>query len=293
MPKTPLVQPKPLSLNEKWFVGIVLLGSIVLNIVVDILFGTPINAHALWPHLPGWWMLVYPLVTFVCVHESTSAVTLYLHRCQTHRSIRFHPAVEFFERTKLWLLTGMVTKQWVAVHRKHHAFVDAEGDPHSPALFGIWRIVLLGTKYYHHEAHNQATLDQYGRGTPDDRIERWLFSPLSLLGPVVTLVLNLWFFGTWGLSMWLVEMAWIPLFAAGVINGLGHWWGVRNFNTPDNSRNLPGKIWSLVTCGESLHNNHHHKQNSPNFAMLAGEIDPGYWHFCFWRSLGLAYARET
>ena len=123
-------------------------------------------------------------------------------------------------------------------------------------------------------------------------MERRLYAPLSLLGPVVTLGSNVWIFGTWGLAMWLVEMAWIPFFAAGVINGLGHWWGYRNFETPDHSKNLPGQYWSLLTCGEALHNNHHHIQNSPSFAMRRGELDPGYWYFRILQMLKLARTRK-
>jgi stearoyl-CoA desaturase (delta-9 desaturase) len=133
---------------------------------------------------------------------------------------------------------------------------------------------------------------RYGKGTPDDAVERHVYTPLSTLGPVLTLISNAWLFGVAGLAMWLVEMAWIPFFAAGVINGLGHWWGYRNFETPDHSTNLYGRIWSLLTCGEALHNNHHHIQNAPRFAMRRGELDPGYWYFTFLRQFGLARTRD-
>ena len=150
----------------------------------------------------------------------------------------------------------------------------------------------MTSSLYHTAAHNEAILEQYGKGTPDDTLERRVYGPLSLLGPVLTLVTNVWLFGAWGIGMWLLEMAWIPFFAAGVINGLGHWWGYRNYETPDQSRNLPGQYWSLLTCGESLHNNHHHIQNSPRFAVHSGELDPGYWYFRGLRMLGLAHARH-
>jgi stearoyl-CoA desaturase (delta-9 desaturase) len=246
---------------------------------------TLLNQHALWPNAAP---ILYLLVALVDTHVTTACVTLYLHRCQTHRSIQFHPVVGHLMRAWLWLRTAMPTQQWVAVHRCHHAHVDTKDDPHSPIFFGIWRVLLLGTKLYHDAANDPAVIDHYGKGTPDDVLERRLYAPISLLGPVVTLVTNVLLFGAWGVGMWLFEMAWIPFFAAGVINGLGHWWGYRNFETPDHSRNLPGQFWALLTCGESLHNNHHHVQNSPRFSMRPREIDLGYGYFVVLRGLGLA-----
>jgi len=248
-----------------------------------------INAHALWPNLPVW---VYALLALIDTHITTANVTLYLHRGQTHRSIAFHPLVEHFMRFWLWVRTAMPTKEWVAVHRCHHAHVDTVEDPHSPIFYGIWRVVLRGTGLYHRVAKNDEVVAQYGKGTPDDALERNLYTPLSFMGPVVTLVTNAWLFGVWGLGMWLVEMAWIPFFAAGVINGLGHWWGYRNFETPDQSRNLPGRYWSLLTCGEALHNNHHHVQNAVKFSVRRGELDPGYWYFSALKAVGLARRRQ-
>jgi len=251
--------------------------------------GSWINAHALLPRLPLW---SYALITLADTHVTSACVTLYLHRAQTHRSISFHPLVAHLMRFWLWVRTAMPTREWVAVHRCHHAHVDTPEDPHSPIVFGIWRVVLFGTSLYHTAAHDRAVIEQYGKGTPDDTIERRVYTPLSLLGPTLTLGSNVWIFGSWGIAMWLFEMAWIPFFAAGVINGLGHWWGYRNFETPDHSRNLPGQYWSLLTCGEALHNNHHHIQNSPRFAMRPGELDPGYWYFCALKALKLARARQ-
>jgi stearoyl-CoA desaturase (Delta-9 desaturase) len=243
-----------------------------------------INQHAVWAHGP---VLAYIVLTLIDTHITTACVTLYLHRAQTHRSIKFHPVIEHLMRLWLWLRTAMPTQEWVAVHRCHHAHVDAEGDPHSPIFFGIWRVVFFGTKLYHDAANDPKVIAQYGKGTPEDAIER-LYDSASLLGPVVTLVTNVWLFGGWGIAMWVVEMAWIPFFAAGVINGLGHWWGYRNFETPDHSRNLPGRVWSLFTCGEALHNNHHHVQNAPRFSVKRGEIDLGYYYYRALRAVGLA-----
>ena len=248
-----------------------------------------IDARAVWPDLPVW---AYGLLALADTHITTACVTLFLHRCQTHGAITFHPAVAHFMRFWLWVRTAMPTKEWVAVHRCHHAHVDTDEDPHSPIFYGIWRVVFLGTGLYHRAAKNDEVVAQYGKGTPDDVLERTLYTPLSVMGPVFTLVTNAWLFGTWGLAMWLFEMAWIPFFAAGVINGLGHYWGYRNHETPDHSRNLPGFYWSLLTCGEALHNNHHHVQNSPRFAMRKGELDPGYWYFSALRAVGLARARQ-
>jgi stearoyl-CoA desaturase (delta-9 desaturase) len=250
--------------------------------------GVWINAHALWAGLPFWAYLGFALVD---THITTACVTLYLHRCQTHRSISFNPVIEHFMRAWLWVRTAMPTKEWVAVHRCHHANVDTEDDPHSPIFYGIWRVLFLGSALYHTAAHDEEVLSQYGKGTPDDALER-LYGGVSILGPIVTLGTNAWLFGCWGFAMWLIEMAWIPFFAAGVINGLGHWWGYRNFATPDQSRNLRGRYWALLTCGESLHNNHHHVQNSPRFSVRPGELDPGYWYFSTLRVLGLARTRQ-
>jgi stearoyl-CoA desaturase (delta-9 desaturase) len=248
-----------------------------------------LNARALWPDLPIW---SYAVLALVDTHITTACVTLYLHRCQTHRSISFNGLIEHFMRFWLWVRTAMPTQEWVAVHRCHHANVDGPDDPHSPIVYGIWRVLFRGTGLYHRAAHDDAVIEQYGKGTPNDRLERWLYTPFALFGPVVTLVTNAWLFGVAGLGMWLLEMAWIPFFAAGVINGLGHWWGYRNFETPDHSRNLPSRFWSILTCGEALHNNHHHIQNSARFAMERGELDPGYWYFCALRMIGLARTRQ-
>lgn len=247
-----------------------------------------INTHAVWPHLPFW---AYAVITLIDTHITTTCVTLYLHRCQTHRAIAFAAPVAHLMRFWLWARTGMPTKEWVAVHRCHHAHVETDQDPHSPIVYGIWRVLFLGTALYHRAAHNQRVIDQFGKGTPDDSLE-FIYDRLAVAGPVLTLVTNLWLFGTAGIFMWLVEMAWIPFFAAGVINGLGHYWGYRNFDTPDASTNLKGPHWSLLTAGEALHNNHHHIQNAARFSMRPGEIDPGYLYFSVLKAVGLASQRR-
>lgn len=250
--------------------------------------GSWINAHAVWPNLPVWALVI---ITLIDTHITTTSVTLFLHRCQTHRSISFAAPIAHFMRLWLWLRTGMPTREWVAVHRCHHAHVETDQDPHSPIVYGIWRVVFLGTGLYHRAKNNKAIIEQYGKGTPDDVLE-FFYDRLSMLGPVITLITNLWLFGTAGSVMWLVEMSWIPFFAAGIINGLGHYWGYRNFETPDASTNLPGAPWSLLTAGEALHNNHHHIQNAARFSMRPGEIDPGYLYFSILKSLGLAAQRR-
>ena len=239
--------------------------------------------------LPWWGYVVYALVV---THITIAGVTIFLHRHQAHRALDLHPLPSHFFRFWLWFTTGMVTKEWTAIHRKHHAKCESEDDPHSPQIVGINKVLWEGTELYRKESLNKETLDRYGHGTPDDWIERRLYSRHSMLGIVVLLVANFALFGFIGITIWAVQMAWIPFFAAGVINGLGHWWGYRNFQTPDHSRNLPGRIWSLITCGEALHNNHHHIQNSPRFAMRKGELDPGYWYFRALSFVGLARTRQ-
>ena len=230
----------------------------------------------------------------VDTHITTACVTLYLHRCQTHGSITFHPAVAHFMRFWLWVRTAMPTREWVAVHRCHHAHVDTDEDPHSPIVYGIWRVVFLGTGALPQgRAQRGASSSSTARARPTTCWSGGSTRRLSLLGPVLTLVTNVWLFGTWGLAMWLFEMAWIPFFAAGVINGLGHWWGYRNFADAGRVDAIcPARYWSILTCGEALHNNHHHIQNSPRFAMRTGELDPGYWYFRALSFIGLARARQ-
>jgi stearoyl-CoA desaturase (delta-9 desaturase) len=222
----------------------------------------------------------------VLTHLTIICVTLYLHRSQAHRAVEFHPVVAHVMRFWLWLTTGMVTKQWVAIHRKHHRFTDEPDDPHSPVHYGIWHVLFKGAVLYHTASKDKNMVDTYGRGTPDDWIERRIYTPHSRLGIGICLVLNLAVFGWVGAIVWLVQMLWIPLWAAGVINGIGHWWGYRNGETRDNSKNiLP---WGIVIGGEELHNSHHLNPSSPKLSMHWWEFDIGWMYIQILTSLRLA-----
>ena len=193
--------------------------------------------------------------TLVVTHITIVCVTVFLHRCQTHRAVELHPLLSHFMRAWLWLTTGMVTRQWVAIHRKHHRFTEQEGDPHSPVHYGIWRVLFRGAGLYHSASQDQDMVRQYGVGTPDDWIERNVYSKYSRLGIALMLLVNIVLFGVWGLLIWGIQMIWIPFWAAGVINGLGHWWGYRNGVTKDSSRNISPV--GIIIGGEEFHNNHH------------------------------------
>ena len=197
-------------------------------------------------------MLLYLLVL---THLTIVCVTLYLHRSQAHKSVEFNPFVSHLMRFWLWLTTGMITKQWVAIHRKHHRFSDKSGDPHSPLVFGIWQVLTKGALLYHDASKDTDMVNTYGVGTPDDWVERNIYTPHSRLGIGILLLFNIWLWGWAGAIVWLVQMLWIPFWAAGVINGIGHWWGYRNGEAKDNSRNIVP--WGIVIGGEELHNNHH------------------------------------
>ena len=219
-----------------------------------------------------WWG--YVLVLMVLTQLTILSVTLYLHRCQAHRALELHPIVSHFFRFWLWLTTGMVTKQWAAIHRKHHAKVETNEDPHSPIAKGIKKVFFEGAELYRMESKNKETMERYGEGTPDDWIERHLYSKHSALGVSIMLGINLLLFGTIGITIWALQMAWIPFFAAGVVNGIGHYWGYRNFECKDNSRNiLP---LGLFIGGEELHNNHHAYATSAKFSAKWWEMDVGW-----------------
>jgi stearoyl-CoA desaturase (delta-9 desaturase) len=226
------------------------------------------------------------LITLLMTHLTIVSVTLYLHRSQAHRGVEFHPAVSHFMRFWLWLTTGMVTKQWVAIHRKHHRFTDKEGDPHSPVVFGIKNIFVKGVYYYYLAAKDARMTVEYGKGTPDDWIERRLYTPHCRLGILLMLAVDLLLFGPWGFLVWAVQMLWIPFWAAGVINGLGHWIGYRNFATKDHSTNIVRL--GIVVGGEELHNNHHADPGNAKLSKTAKEFDIGWMYIKVLEFLGLA-----
>ncbi len=220
----------------------------------------------------GWWGML--VVLLVVTQITIFAVTLYLHRSQAHRGVDFHPVIAHFFRFWVWLTTSMITKEWVAIHRKHHAKVETEEDPHSPVAKGIGRVFWTGVELYREARGLRADIEQYGRGAPDDWIERHLYTPHANLGPVLLFVVNTVLFGLPGVALWAIQMAWIPFWAAGVVNGLGHWWGYRNFESADTSTNLTP--WAFWIGGEELHNNHHAFPSSARFSMRRWEFDIGW-----------------
>ena len=226
------------------------------------------------------------IYTLIATHITIACVTLYLHRGQAHRSVVFHPLIEHFMRAWLWLTTGMVTRQWVAIHRKHHRYSDRAGDPHSPHVYGIWQVLFKGAWLYHEASKDKDMVDTYGSGTPADWVERNIYTPHSRLGIGLVLVFNTLIFGWWGILVWGIQMIWIPLWAAGVINGLGHWAGYRNGETRDLSRNLVP--WGIVVGGEELHNNHHLDPASARLSRRWWEFDIGWMYICIFKNLRLA-----
>ena len=223
------------------------------------------------------------------VQITIACVTLYLHRSQAHRGVTFNPVVEHFMRAWLWLTTGMVTEEWVAVHRRHHQRSDTPGDPHSPQIYGIWTVFFKGAFLYKQAARDRVMIAQLSTGTPDDWIERHVYRKHSALGLLLMLAIDLILFGAWGLVVWAIQMIWVPLWATGVINGLAHWVGYRNTATKDTSRNLtPVAIW---IGGEELHNNHHSDGASPKFSQKWWEFDIGWMYIRILETLGLAKLR--
>lgn len=226
------------------------------------------------------------IYTLVMTHITIICVTLYLHRGQAHRGITFSPILEHFMRFWLWLTTGMVTKQWVAVHRKHHRYTEKDGDPHSPKIYGIWTVLFKGALLYNESSKDKVMVDTYGVGTPDDWMERNVYTPHSRLGFSILLLFNLWIFGWIGAIIWLIQMIWIPFWAAGVVNGLGHWIGYRNGHTNDNSHNLVP--WGIIIGGEELHNNHHLDPGNPRLSRTKLEFDIGWMWLNILQKLKLA-----
>lgn len=243
-------------------------------------------AHGLLP-LPVWG---YVVVTLILTHISIAAVTIYLHRHQAHRALGLHPIVAHFFRFWLWLTTATVTREWVAIHRKHHALVETPEDPHSPQIFGIKRVLSQGWELYRDEVRREKTLQEYGHGTPDDWLERNLYQRFDKFGVVLMLLIDGALFGPLGITMWAVQMMWMPLFAAGIINGAGHYFGYRNYECPDASRNiLP---WGIVIGGEELHNNHHAFASSAKLSSKWWEFDIGWCYIKILSMLKLAKVKK-
>src|SRR5215212_693088 len=236
-----------------------------------------------------WWG--YVVVALVFTHITIACVTIFLHRSQAHRALDLHPSVSHFFRFWLWLTTGMVTKEWVAIHRKHHAKAETPDDPHSPQTRGINKVFWQGSELYRAEAKNQETLDKYGQGTPDDWLERNLYTPYSWQGVGVMMAVNLMLFGPIGLTIWAIQMIWIPITAAGIINGIGHYWGYRNFGCADASKNIVP--WGIVIGGEELHNNHHAFGSSAKLSSTWYEFDIGWMYIRILQILHLAKVRKV
>lgn len=255
--------------------------STIWSVLVDWL------AHGLLRASP-WQVLV---TTLVMTHITIVAITVFLHRSQAHRSLDLHPIPAHFFRFWLWMTSGMVTKEWVAIHRKHHAKCETKDDPHSPVAHGIKTVLLQGSELYRAEAKVQETLKKFGHNTPDDWLERKVYTGQSKLGVSLMLVINVLLFGALGLTVWAVQMLWSPVHAAGIINGLGHWWGYRNFEAPDASTNI--SPWGIWIGGEELHNNHHTFPTSAKLSVKPFEFDIGWGYIRAMEMMGLAKVRKT
>jgi stearoyl-CoA desaturase (delta-9 desaturase) len=243
--------------------------------------------HGTW-HL-AWWQVI--LFTLALTHVTMISVTVFLHRHQAHRALDLHPGVAHFFRLWLWLTTGQVTKEWAAIHRKHHAKCEQPDDPHSPQVYGIRKVLFQGAELYRAESKNKETITRYGHGTPDDWMERNLYTRFSWQGVGLMLVINLTLFGALGLTVWAVQMAWTPITAAGIINGAAHFWGYRNFESPDASTNI--SPWGIIIAGEELHNNHHTYPTSAKLSVKPYEFDIGWMYISILQFAGLAHVKKT
>ena len=252
----------------------------VLNAILDWL------AHGLWRL--NWWQLV--LFTLAVTHVTMVSVTVFLHRHQAHRALDLHPFPSHFFRLWLWLTTGQVTKEWAAVHRKHHAKCEQAEDPHSPHVHGIRTVLFRGAELYRAESRNKETLRRFGHGTPNDWLERNLYTRFSWEGVGVMMVIDLALFGAAGLTVWAVQMAWTPIMAAGIINGAAHFWGYRNFEVPDASTNI--SPWGILIAGEELHNNHHTYPTSAKLSVKPYEFDIGWMYIRLLQMAGLARPKK-
>lgn len=239
-------------------------------------------------HLSWWGYLV---AVAILTQITIASVTIFLHRCQSHRALELHPIASHFFRFWLWMTTGMVTKEWASIHRKHHAKVETSEDPHSPQVKGIWKVMLEGAELYRKESRDKTTLERYGQGTPDDWVERNVYQKHSALGIKMMLVIDLVLFGPLGLTIWALQMAWIPFFAAGVVNGVGHYVGYRNFECQDASRNIIPL--GIFIGGEELHNNHHTFGTSAKFSVKWWELDIGWIVIRIMQFFGLAKPKRV
>ena len=252
----------------------------VLDAVLDFLMNG-------FTHSSGWQILVF---TLAVTHVTIAAVTIFLHRCQAHRALELHAIPSHFFRFWLWMTTGMVTKEWAAIHRKHHAKCETIEDPHSPVALGIEKVLFEGAELYRMEAKNRETIEKYGHGTPDDWIERHVYTKHSALGVSLMLVIDVMLFGVLGLTVWAIQMAWIPVTAAGVINGIGHFWGYRNYDCKDASTNIIPL--GILIGGEELHNNHHTFGTSAKLSAKWFEFDIGWLYISILSFLGLAKVKK-
>jgi stearoyl-CoA desaturase (delta-9 desaturase) len=253
----------------------------ILNAILDFLSNGLLN-------LSGWEVF---FVILAFTHITIAAVTIYLHRHQAHRALDLHPVISHFFRFWLWMSTGMVTKQWAAIHRKHHAKCETEEDPHSPQTRGIKKVFFEGAELYRAESKVAETMEKYGQGTPDDWIERNLYTRYSALGVTLMLIINLTLFGVIGLTVWAVQMAWIPITAAGIINGIGHYWGYRNYDCNDAATNI--FPFGILIGGEELHNNHHTFGTSAKLSSKWYEFDIGWMYIRILETFGLAKVKKV
>jgi len=253
----------------------------LLNIFLDFV------AHGLLH--ASWWGVV--AFTLVMTHITIIGVTVYLHRCQAHRALDLHPIASHFFRFWLWMTTGMVTGQWAAIHRKHHAKCETDDDPHSPQTRGLAKVMWEGAELYRSEAKNEETMRKFSHGTPDDWLERNVYAKHAVLGVSLMMIIDVLLFGAIGLTIWAIQMAWIPFWAAGVVNGVGHFWGYRNFNCEDASTNLVP--WGILIGGEELHNNHHTYATSAKLSNKWYEFDIGWMYIRIMSALKLAHVKKV
>jgi stearoyl-CoA desaturase (Delta-9 desaturase) len=253
----------------------------VLNAAIEWL------AHGMWNIT--WWQIV--LFALAMTHVTMISVTVFLHRHQAHRALDLHPIASHFFRFWLWLTTGQVTKEWAAIHRKHHAKCEQAEDPHSPHVYGIKKVLTQGAELYRVESKNKETMARFGHGTPDDWIERNLYTRYSWQGVGLMMIVDLFLFGAAGLAVWALQMAWTPITAAGIINGAAHYWGYRNFEAADQSRNI--SPWGIIIAGEELHNNHHTYPTSAKLSVKPYEFDIGWMYITMMQAVGLAKVKKT